>query len=135
MSALLEVEDLSVGFRTPRGVVQALSQASVTIEPGELLLIVGESGSGKTVLAHTLLRLLPRNVNVSGSVRLGDEDLLGLGHERAAPRARPADGADPAEPRIVAEPGAQARRPAARGRAGARADRGEARRRLSELLG
>ncbi len=81
MSALLEVEDLSVGFRTPRGVVQALSRATVTIEPGELLLIVGESGSGKTVLAHTLLRLLPRNVNVSGSVRLGDQDLLGLEHD------------------------------------------------------
>ncbi len=82
MSALLEVEDLSVGFRTQRGVVQALSQASVTIEPGELLLIVGESGSGKTVLAHTLLRLLPRNVDVTGSVRLGDVDLLALKHEQ-----------------------------------------------------
>ena len=78
MSALLEIEDLSVGFRTRRGVVQALTEASVTVQPGELLLVVGESGSGKTVLAHALLSLLPRNVNVSGSVRLGDQDLLGL---------------------------------------------------------
>jgi len=78
MTALLEVEGLSVGFRTRRGVVQALSQASVTIEAGELLLVVGESGSGKTVLAHSLLRLLPRNVNVSGSIRLGGEDILAL---------------------------------------------------------
>ncbi|MDX6718019.1 MAG: peptide/nickel transport system ATP-binding protein [Solirubrobacteraceae bacterium] len=78
MSGLLEVEDLSVGFRTRRGVVQALSQASVTIGPGELLLVVGESGCGKTVLAHSLLRLLPRNVDVSGSIRLGGEDVLAL---------------------------------------------------------
>lgn len=78
MTALLEVEGLSVGFRTRRGVVQALSQASVTIEAGELLLVVGESGSGKTVLAHSLLALLPRNVNVSGSIRLGGEDILAL---------------------------------------------------------
>jgi peptide/nickel transport system ATP-binding protein len=78
VSALLEVESLSVGFRTRRGVVQALSQASVTIEPGELLLIVGESGCGKTVLAHSLMRLLPRNVDVSGSIRLGGEDVLAL---------------------------------------------------------
>jgi peptide/nickel transport system ATP-binding protein len=78
VSARLEVEDLSVGFRTRRGVVQALTQASVTVAPGELLLVVGESGSGKTVLAHSLLRLLPHNVDVSGSVRLGDEDLLAL---------------------------------------------------------
>lgn len=79
MSARLRVEGLSVGFRTPRGVVQALSDASVTIEAGELLLVVGESGSGKTVLAHTLLRMLPRNVDVTGSVRLGDLELLELG--------------------------------------------------------
>jgi peptide/nickel transport system ATP-binding protein len=78
VSALLEVESLSVGFRTRRGVVQALSQASVTIEPGELLLVVGESGCGKTVLAHSLMRLLPRNVDVSGSIRLGGEDVLAL---------------------------------------------------------
>jgi len=78
MSALLEVEDLSVGFRTRRGVVQALSRTSVSVAPGELLLIVGESGCGKTVLAHSLLRLLPRNVDVSGSIRLGGEDVLAL---------------------------------------------------------
>ncbi len=76
--ALLEVEDLSVGFRTRRGVVQALSGASVAVAPGELLLVVGESGSGKTVLAHALLSLLPQNVNVSGSVRLGGQDMLEL---------------------------------------------------------
>ena len=67
-----------VGFRTRRGVVQALTEASVIVEPGELLLVVGESGSGKTVLAHALLSLLPRNVNVTGSVRLGGDDLLDL---------------------------------------------------------
>jgi len=78
VTALLEVEGLSVAFRTRRGVVQALSQASVAVQPGQLLLVVGESGSGKTVLAHTMLRLLPRNVDVSGSVRLGGQELLDL---------------------------------------------------------
>jgi peptide/nickel transport system ATP-binding protein len=73
---LLEIEDLSVGFRTPRGVVQALSEARLSIAPGELLLVVGESGSGKTVLAHSLLRLLPRNASVHGSIRLLGRDLL-----------------------------------------------------------
>ena len=78
MTALLDVHELSVGFRTRAGTVQALSRASVTVAPGELLLVVGESGSGKTVLAHSLLRLLPRNVDVSGSIRLGGEDVLAL---------------------------------------------------------
>ncbi len=79
--SLLEIEDLSVGFRTPRGVVQALSEARLSIAPGELLLVVGESGSGKTVLAHSLLRLLPRNATVRGSVRLDGVEVL-----RASPR-------------------------------------------------
>lgn len=78
MSALLEITGLSVGFRTPRGVVQALSDTTLTIDPGELLLVVGESGSGKTVLAHSLLRLLPANADVSGSVRLGGREVLEL---------------------------------------------------------
>ncbi len=78
MSARLDVDELSVGFRTRAGTVQALSRASLTVAPGELLLVVGESGSGKTVLAHSLLRLLPRNVDVSGSIRLGGEDVLAL---------------------------------------------------------
>jgi peptide/nickel transport system ATP-binding protein len=56
--------------------VQALSDASVRVAPGELLLVVGESGSGKTVLAHSLLRLLPRNTTVHGSVRLAGHDVL-----------------------------------------------------------
>ena len=90
MSALLEIEDLSVGFRTRRGVVQALTEASVTVQPGELLLVVGESGSGKTVLAHALLSLLPRNVNVSGSVRLGHQDLLALCRPRRCAACAPA---------------------------------------------
>ncbi|MEA2139180.1 MAG: peptide/nickel transport system ATP-binding protein [Solirubrobacteraceae bacterium] len=78
MTPLLDVEDLSVGFRTRRGVVQALTRACVSLEAGELLLIVGESGCGKTVLAHSLLRLLPRNVDVSGSIRLDGTDVLAL---------------------------------------------------------
>jgi peptide/nickel transport system ATP-binding protein len=73
---MLQISDLSVGFRTPRGVVQALSDVSLTIAPGELLLVVGESGSGKTVLAHSLLRLLPRNATVNGSVKLHGRELL-----------------------------------------------------------
>lgn len=48
--------------------VTALSSASVRLEAGELLVVVGESGSGKSVLAHALMRLLPRNAEVTGAV-------------------------------------------------------------------
>ena len=56
-----------------------LKQVSLDISPGEVVGLVGESGSGKTVLAHTILGLLPRNGNVtSGSIEFGGRDLLQL---------------------------------------------------------
>ncbi|MCK9485472.1 MAG: ABC transporter ATP-binding protein [Dehalococcoidia bacterium] len=74
----IEARALSVGFRTERGVVQALSDASFAIERGETLVVIGESGSGKTVLAHALMRLLPRNVTLAGEVDLEGQPLLAL---------------------------------------------------------
>jgi oligopeptide/dipeptide ABC transporter ATP-binding protein len=56
---LLAIEDLSVGFRTPRGTVLANNHLSLTVAAGETLGIVGESGSGKSVLCRAILRLLP----------------------------------------------------------------------------
>lgn len=75
---MLEVEGLSVAFRTPHGLVRAVNDVDVSLRKGEPLVVIGESGSGKTVLAHAMLRLLPRNVDVTGSVRLDGRDLLRL---------------------------------------------------------
>lgn len=68
----LNVDKLNVRFFTPNGVVQALSDITFQITPGETLVIVGESGCGKTVLAHALLRLLPMNARTNGTVTLQD---------------------------------------------------------------
>jgi oligopeptide transport system ATP-binding protein len=56
---LLTIEDLTVGFRTPRGTVLANKHLSLTVAAGETLGVVGESGSGKSVLCRAILRLLP----------------------------------------------------------------------------
>src|SRR5690349_2543583 len=56
---LLAIEDLTVGFSTPRGTVLANKNLSLTVAAGETLGIVGESGSGKSVLCRAILRLLP----------------------------------------------------------------------------
>ena len=61
---LLDVNGLRLSFRTARGTVQAVSDASFQVWRGEVTGIVGESGSGKSVTARALLGLLPGNATV-----------------------------------------------------------------------
>jgi peptide/nickel transport system ATP-binding protein/oligopeptide transport system ATP-binding protein len=56
---LLNVENLSVSFKTDEGIVRAVDDVSFFVREGEVLGIVGESGCGKTVTAMSLLRLIP----------------------------------------------------------------------------
>jgi len=74
---LLEVDDLTVGFPTEDGVVQAVRGVSYQVRRGDSVGIVGESGSGKSVSSLAVMGLLPRNARITGSVRLLGEELLG----------------------------------------------------------
>jgi peptide/nickel transport system ATP-binding protein len=89
-SALLEVEHLHTAFLTERGKVVALDDVSFTLAAGQTLGIVGESGSGKTVLARSILGLIPTQATErSGAVRLEGRDLMALSKsELAAVRGR-----------------------------------------------
>ena len=63
--SLLSVRDLAIDYRSRRGAVQAVRGVSFDVEPGETVAIIGESGSGKTTLAVGLIRLSPRNAEVT----------------------------------------------------------------------
>jgi len=78
VTALLEVTDLNVTFETGDVSVAAVRGTSYRIDPGEVVAIVGESGSGKSTAAMAVIGLLPEFAQVSGSVRLQGEELLGL---------------------------------------------------------
>ncbi|MCP4182787.1 MAG: ABC transporter ATP-binding protein [Hyphomicrobiales bacterium] len=61
---LIEVENLSVNFHTPKGIVEAVRGVSFNLGK-ERLGIVGESGSGKSQTGRALLRLTSGNGSIS----------------------------------------------------------------------
>ena len=76
-SPLLEVTNLSTSFRTEHGVVHAVDDVSFVLDRGKTLGVVGESGSGKTVLARSIMGLLPkRNVVREGHVLYEGQDVI-----------------------------------------------------------
>ena len=75
---LVEVRDLSVKFVSREATVHAVNDVSFVARRGEVLCILGESGSGKSVTLRTLMRLLPRQAQVEGDVRVNGRDVLAM---------------------------------------------------------
>jgi peptide/nickel transport system ATP-binding protein len=75
---LLEVENLRVRLNTSRGPADAVRGVSFSLNRGETLGLIGESGCGKSVTAMALMGLLPDSAVISGNIRLGGRELVGL---------------------------------------------------------
>jgi len=61
MTALIDVQNLTLKFRTDEGLITAVDDVSFTIDRGEVMGLVGESGSGKSVTAKALMHLNAKN--------------------------------------------------------------------------
>jgi peptide/nickel transport system ATP-binding protein len=59
MSPLLETIDLVTNFYTYEGVVKAINKVSLRIDHGSTFGLVGESGCGKSVIARSMMRIVP----------------------------------------------------------------------------
>ncbi|MFZ1816018.1 MAG: ABC transporter ATP-binding protein [Rhizobiaceae bacterium] len=71
---LLEVDALKVSFAIQGGRVEAVRGVSFKLRRGSVLALVGESGSGKSVIAQSILRILPKNGRIdSGRILFHDE--------------------------------------------------------------
>lgn len=75
---VLEISGLIVTFMSRSGPVHAVDSVDFFIEKGESYALVGESGCGKSVLGMAVMRLLPSNAQVQGTVRYQNTSLSEL---------------------------------------------------------
>jgi len=81
---LLQIRNLQVTLPTPRGPARALRGLDLDLARGQTLGLIGESGCGKSLTAMAIMGLLPEAAQVSGSIRLNDEELVGAPDARLA---------------------------------------------------
>lgn len=95
-----QVSDLTVRF----GDMTALSHLDLIVGAGERVGLIGESGSGKSMTASALLGLLPHTAEVTGSVRLGGVEIVGLPEEQLRRLRGKAVGLVAQDPRTALNP-------------------------------
>lgn len=79
MTALLEINDLTVEFPTRRGVFTAVDKANLSVAPGEIHGLVGESGAGKSTIGAAVMGLLQRPGHITGgTINLKGRAISGL---------------------------------------------------------
>ncbi len=79
--AILTIENLHTYFSTPFGSLRAVDGVSLQLRRGQMIALVGESGSGKTMLARSILGLIPsppRVAGLPGAVIFKGQDLLSM---------------------------------------------------------
>jgi len=80
MSNYFEIKDLKINFETSEGIKNVININELNLHKGETFGIVGESGSGKSVLAMSILRILPSPPAFikSGKIMFKGKNLLEL---------------------------------------------------------
>ena len=94
MTDLLTIRDLHVRFAAPGGFIRAVTGASFRVRPRSTVALVGELGSGKSVVSQSIMRILPRNGEITrGEILFADPrgdgavvDLASLPKDSAAMR-------------------------------------------------
>lgn len=71
---ILQFKNVSIAYANG---FRAVCDVNFAVEKGECLAIVGESGSGKTTLAKAALGILPKNTKISGSIKIGNMEIVG----------------------------------------------------------
>jgi len=75
---ILDISNLSITFLSDGRKIPAVSSFSCRIMQGTCTAIIGESGCGKSVVAHAILRLLPKNSQVEGTIIFKNQNIYRL---------------------------------------------------------
>lgn len=75
---IVDINNLSVEYRTESGIVKALNGFNLQLEKGKTLGLVGETGAGKTTAGLSMLRLIPDppGVITEGQIYFDGESIL-----------------------------------------------------------
>lgn len=73
---LLELQNLKTTFATGDGDVPAVQGVDLAVQRDTRHALIGQTGAGKSILALSVLRLLPENARISGKVLFQGRDLL-----------------------------------------------------------
>jgi peptide/nickel transport system ATP-binding protein len=79
LTPLVAVEGLVREFRVGAGVLRAVDDVTLHVDPGETLGLVGESGCGKTTVGRLILRLMPAT---AGRIVFEGQDITHLPERR-----------------------------------------------------
>ncbi len=79
ITPVLEISNLTIGYRQPAGWLDAVRDVSLSIQPGQVYGLVGESGSGKSTLALAVMRYLGEGGALRfGTIRFAGRDVYSL---------------------------------------------------------
>jgi oligopeptide/dipeptide ABC transporter ATP-binding protein len=77
---VLSIDRLRLSYKTRRGIVRAVEEATLAVGDGEAVALVGESGSGKSSVARAALGLLPEGIGRidEGRIAIAGRDVTRL---------------------------------------------------------
>jgi nitrate ABC transporter ATP-binding subunit len=78
-STAISVNDVTVSFKTPKGIYTAVKEISLTVQKGEIVSLIGHSGCGKSTLMGTISGMVKPT---TGEVIANGKRVIGPGPDR-----------------------------------------------------